>query len=87
MATKSKQIDHGGNDLIVRSVKLASKPHQNGTEILSSTTLTGGSLALTFPTGAATAAGGDSLTAGATHVLPVVINGTTYYILMNTDNA
>lgn len=102
MATKHKNLDYGGLNLIVGGIKTASKPWTNGTTVIDSSgnvavasakTLSVGTAVITGPAGAATAAGTGSGSAGntggavATHVLPIVINGTTYYIPLCNTNA
>lgn len=97
--SNSNLIDHGGNTLIVSGIRIADTPGQAGTDVdLSTGDLTGDSLTLgtlevTGPVGAATAAGTGAGSAGhadgavATHVLAVDVNGTTYYIPLCNTNA
>ena len=94
MADPSKQIDLGGMTLIVDDIKVnATAPGQAGEDIPGDTSdpvfdsLTLGTLSIDATVGAATAAGGDAATAGATPVIPIDINGTHYYPRLTDANA
>jgi hypothetical protein len=101
MSTKTRTLDMGGITLLVNDIKLATKPNQAGTATISSTavavpatgTLTLGTAVITAPSGAATAAGTGANSAGvstgavASNVLPIVVNGTTFYIPLCSSNA
>ncbi len=95
MATlKSKILDWAGMTIRCKNIIVgADRSGVTGNDVDTSATLKGGSLSLTFPTGAATAAGTGASSAGVstgsvcTKVIPVVINGTTYYIGLNSSNA
>lgn len=94
MTLKSKILDWAGMTIRCKNIIVgADKSGVTGNDVDTSAKLSGGSLVLTFPTGAATAAGTGASSAGvstgavATKVLPVAINGTTYYIPLCSSNA
>lgn len=88
MADKSNTVDLGGLTLIVNEIKTgATKPNQAGSDDVT----VAGDLSigdLTIPNvSAVTVAGGDAATAGASHVIPITIDGTDYFILLTDANA
>lgn len=87
MTIKSRILDWAGMTIRCKNIIVGAEKSNTTNDVDTSATLKGGSLTLTFPTGAATAAGGDAATAGADVVIPVDINGTTYYILATAANA
>lgn len=98
--SKSERIDLGGNDLIVRSIRLADKPHQEGTpvdlgggsipdpltvdELNVEETVTLGDLSLSAEDMEAVVAGAE---AAHSHSLQIDIDGTSYWIMLSDTNA
>lgn len=93
--SKSERMDYGGLDFVVRKLELgAAKPGQAGTAVLEGDTLTGdieidgdltvGSGVVIEETAAVASAGAN---ADITHVLPIKVGSTTYYILLSDDNS
>lgn len=93
MTLKSKILDWAGMTIRCKNIIVGADKSNTGSDVDTSAKLVGGSLVLTFPTGAATAAGTGANSAGvstggvAAKVLPVAINGTTYYIGLFSSNA
>ncbi len=93
MTLKSKILDWAGMTIRCKNIIVGASKSNTSSDVDTSATLAGGSLVLTFPTGAATAAGTGANSAGVStgsvcsKVLPVAINGTTYYIGLNSSNA
>lgn len=95
MATlKSRILDWAGMTIRCKNLIVgADRSGNTGNDVDTSATLKGGSLTLTFPTGAAVAAGtgagsaGNSGGAVGAKVLVCAVNGTTYYIPLCSTNA
>lgn len=90
MTSKQDTVDMGGLTLIVSNLKVnAANPGDAGTSNSDgSGGLVAGALTISAHAASApTAAGGAAATAGATHVVAIDINGTTYYVLLTNANA
>lgn len=92
---KVNTLDFGGLDVIVRSIKQADKPNQEGSDIeltAGELVITGGANDVTIPgtvAAAGTGAGSAGHTGGAvaTHVLAITVGATPYYIPLCATNA
>ena len=94
MATlKSKILDWAGMTIRCKNLIVGANKGNTSSDVNTSATLQGGSFILTFPTGAAVAAGTGANSAGVStgsvcaKVLQCSVNGTTYYIGLNSSNA
>lgn len=93
MTLKSKILDWAGMTIRCKNLIIGADKSKTTNDVDTSVTLKGGSLVLTFPTGAATAAGTGANSAGvstggvAAKVLTCSVNGTTYYIPLFSSNA
>ncbi len=95
MATlKSKILDWAGMTIRCKNIIVgADRSGNTGNDVDTSAKLVGGSVVWTFPTGAPTAAGTGANSAGVStgsvcsKVLPISVNGTVYYIGLNSSNA
>lgn len=95
MATlKSRILDWAGMTIRCKNLIVgADRSGNTGNDVDTSATLKGGSFSLTFPTGAAVAAGTGANSAGvatggvAAKVLQCSVNGTTYYIGLFSSNS
>lgn len=94
MATlKSKILDWAGMTIRCKNLIIGADKGNTTNDVDTSVTLKGGSLVLTFPTGAAVAAGTGANSAGVStgsvcaKVIPVTVNGTNYWIGLNSSNS
>ena len=95
MATlRSKILDWAGMTIRCKNIIVgADKSGNLGNDVDTSATLKGGSLVMTFPTGAAVTAGTGANSAGVStgsvcaKVLPITVNGTNYWIGLNSSNS
>lgn len=103
MVDKSTYVDQGGMTYIVSGINIADKPGQIGTPLdfttPTFTTVTADQIVIdaasdiTIPSAAVATAGTGAGSAGAsggavaTHVLPITVGATTYYIPLCNTNA